>query len=64
MNGRVLVTELSGSESVAHFELNGRTWVAQSHGVHPYEVGVTHDFFVDVAGCLYFGADGGLVTAG
>jgi glycerol transport system ATP-binding protein len=64
VNGRVLVTELSGSESVAHFELNGRTWVAQSHGVHPYQVGAAHDFFVDVAGCLYFGADGGLVTAG
>jgi glycerol transport system ATP-binding protein len=64
LNGRVLVTELSGSESVAHFDMNGRTWVAQSHGVHPYEVGAMHDFFVDVAGCLYFGADGGLVAAG
>jgi glycerol transport system ATP-binding protein len=64
LNGRVLVTELSGSESVAHFDMNGRTWVAHSHGVHPYKVGATHDFFVDVAGCLYFGADGGLVAAG
>jgi glycerol transport system ATP-binding protein len=64
LNGRVLVTELSGSESVAHFELNGRTWVAQSHGVHPYKVGAAQDFFVDVEGCLYFGADGSLVTAG
>jgi glycerol transport system ATP-binding protein len=63
LRGKVLVTELSGSESVAHFDMNGRTWVAQSHGVHPYEVGATHDFFVDVAGCLYFGADGDLVTA-
>jgi glycerol transport system ATP-binding protein len=63
LRGKVLVTELSGSESVAHFDMNGRTWVAQSHGVHPYEVGATHDFFIDVAGCLYFGADGDLVTA-
>lgn len=63
LSGKVLVTELSGSESVAHFDMNGRTWVAQSQGVHPYEVGATHDFFVDVAGCLYFGADGVLVRA-
>ncbi len=64
LNGRVLVTELSGSESVAHFDMNGRTWVAQSQGVHPYRVGEAHDFFIDVDGCLYFGADGNLVTAG
>ncbi len=63
-SGRVLVTELSGSESVAHFDLNGRTWVAQSHGVHPYQVGATHDFFVDVAGCLYFDTGGRLVASG
>jgi glycerol transport system ATP-binding protein len=64
LNGRVLVTELSGSESVAHFDMNGRTWVAQSHGVHPYEVGAEHDFFVDIAGCLYFSADGRLIETG
>ena len=62
LDGRVLLTELSGSESMAHFDLDGRVWVAQSHGVHPYEVGATHDFFVDIEGCLYFGADGNLVT--
>ena len=64
LNGRVLVTELSGSESVAHFDIDGRTWVAQSHGVHPYEVGAAHDFFIDVEGCLYFDADGRLVMTG
>jgi len=64
LNGRVLVTELSGSESMAHFDIDGRIWVSQSHGVHPYEVGESHDFFIDVAGCLYFEADGRLVTAG
>ncbi len=63
LKGRVLVTELSGSESVAHFDMNGRTWVAQSHGVHPYQVGEGHDFFIDTSGCLYFGADGALVQA-
>jgi len=64
LDGRVMVTELSGSESVAHFDMNGRVWVAQSHGVHPYKVGQLQDFFIDVEGCLYFEADGRLVTAG
>ena len=36
---RFLVTELSGSESVIHFELGGRTWVSQSHGIHAFQVG-------------------------
>ena len=58
------MTELSGSESVAHFDMNGRTWVAQSQGVHPYKVGTANDFFVDIEGCLYFDAGGALVTAG
>jgi ABC-type sugar transport system ATPase subunit len=33
VDGRVLITELSGSESVVHFELGGQTWVSQSHGI-------------------------------
>lgn len=62
LTGRVLVTELSGSESVAHFDLSGQAWVSQSHGVHPYEVGEAHDFFVDTSGCLYFDPLGRLVA--
>lgn len=61
--GRVQITELSGSESTAHFELEGRSWVAQSAGVHPYEVGDEHRFFIDTSGCLYFGSDGRRLVA-
>ena len=43
LDGVVQITELSGSESVAHFAVGDRTWVAQSNGVHPYRVGETHD---------------------
>ena len=50
----MLVTELSGSESVAHFELPGAVWVSQSHGVHLYEVGEQRPFYLDAARCLYF----------
>ncbi len=63
LTGRVLVTELSGSESVAHFDLSGDAWVSQSHGVHPYQVGEAHDFYVDTSGCLYFDAAGRLIAA-
>ena len=49
LKGVVQITELSGSESVAHFAVGDKVWVAQSNGVHPYRVGETHDFFLDVA---------------
>ena len=60
--GRVLVTELSGSESVAHFEMAGGAWVSQAPGVHPYEVGTSHEFHLDPAHCFYFGPDGRLAV--
>ncbi len=56
--GEVQITELSGSESIAHFELDGRVWVSQSHGVHAYQVGETHRFRINTRGCLYFGSNG------
>jgi len=58
LEGRVEITELSGSESVAHFTVAGHTWVAQSDGVHPYRLGTQHGFWLDVRHGLYFDADG------
>lgn len=58
LRGIVQITELSGSESVAHFQVGDRIWVAQSNGVHPYRVGDKQDFFLDVRRGLYFAADG------
>lgn len=58
ISGEVLVTELSGSESVAHFALADGSWVSQAQGVHPYSVGETHQFHLDPSACYYFGADG------
>jgi glycerol transport system ATP-binding protein len=58
VEGVVQITELSGSESVAHFTAGGRTWVAQSDGVHPYRLGATQSFYLDIGHGLYFTPDG------
>ena len=58
IQGRVLVTEISGSESVVHFELAGHTWVSQSHGVHPFEVGEQAKLYADVGRALFFDPSG------
>ena len=38
VEGTVLGTELSGSESVVHFEIEGQSWISQAHGVHPLPI--------------------------
>lgn len=63
VEGRVSIAELSGSESVVHFDVLGQTWVSQSHGVHSFKVGAAAVFRLDVARGLYFGADGRCVRA-
>jgi glycerol transport system ATP-binding protein len=64
IEGRVLVTELSGSESIVHFDLNGRTWVSQSHGIHQFEVGSTARLHVDVDESFFFDGEGRLIAGG
>ena len=62
ISGRVLVTEISGSESVIHFDLAGQTWVSQAHGVHRFEVGEQAQLHVDVGRALFFDPSGHLVA--
>ncbi|WP_299655764.1 ABC transporter ATP-binding protein [uncultured Tateyamaria sp.] len=62
LSGKVLVTELSGSESSAHFQLGDDGWVSLAHGVHPYEVGEAHEFYMDASHAFYFTQDGKLVA--
>lgn len=57
IDGQVLITELSGSESIMHFNFGGQTWVSQSRGIHQLKVGDHTQFYMDPARCLYFGAD-------
>jgi len=60
--GRVSVTELSGSESSAHFVFNGLGWVSLAHGVHQYTIGENHKFYMRPSMCFYFAPDGRLVA--
>ncbi|MGL4295415.1 MAG: ABC transporter ATP-binding protein [Aestuariivirga sp.] len=62
IEGRVLVTELSGSESVIHLSVAGKTWVSQSHGIHPFEVGSQARLHVEVDRGLFFLPSGELVS--
>jgi glycerol transport system ATP-binding protein len=63
VQGRVLISEISGSESVLHFSLAGGTWVSQAQGVRAHAVGENVPFALDVAQCLYFDAAGRRLAA-
>jgi glycerol transport system ATP-binding protein len=64
ISGRVLVTEISGSESVIHFDMKGETWVSQSHGVHPFDVGSIAKLYVDVDRAFFFDSSLSFVGGG
>ena len=63
IDGKVLVTELSGSESVVHFDVDGGTWISQSHGIHAFNVGDRASFYIDTSRCMYFGQDNARLAA-
>jgi glycerol transport system ATP-binding protein len=63
VSGRVSIAEISGSDSVIHFELGGAIWVSQSPGVRAFDVGQTAMFSLDMSRALYFAADGRCVGA-
>ena len=64
LEGQVLVTELSGSESSAHFRTAAGDWVSLASGVHPYAVGDVHRFYLDPADCLLFSPGGSRLSEG
>jgi glycerol transport system ATP-binding protein len=62
VEGEVLVTELSGSESTIHFDLAGSVWVSLSRGVDTFKVGERATLYADVGHSLLFEPDGALVA--
>ncbi|MEM7781252.1 MAG: ABC transporter ATP-binding protein [Pseudomonadota bacterium] len=55
---KVVVTELSGSETFVHFEAMGERWIALVPGLEPFEVGQICQVGVRPDDVLYFDSDG------
>ena len=63
IDGTVKVAELSGSESMIHFDAYGDPWISLSHGVHPFETGERATLHADMAHAFYFDSHGQLANA-
>ena len=61
IDGTIKVAELSGSESIIHFDAFGNDWVSLSHGVHPFAAGAKASLYADMRHCFYFDSAGRLV---
>ena len=59
---RVLLAELSGSESIVHVEIGGCTWISQSHGVHAVAVGAIEPMYLQTDRFFYFDEKGALLA--
>ncbi|MEO0671446.1 MAG: ABC transporter ATP-binding protein [Pseudomonadota bacterium] len=63
LQGRIIITEISGSESVIHFAHEGQTLISQAHGVHAFDIGDMASFAFDPAKCLIFDEAGARISA-
>ncbi len=63
VDGRVKVTELSGSESIIHFDMQGNPWVSLTGGIHGFKVGDSEAFYIDVSRGMYFDDNNNLIRA-
>ena len=61
-DAKVIVTEISGSESVIHTHIDNSTWISQSHGIHIIPIGSTAKLFVDLDQAMFFDGTGRLVS--
>ncbi|WP_075998080.1 ABC transporter ATP-binding protein [Salaquimonas pukyongi] len=60
----VKVAEISGSETMIHFDAFGDDWVSLSHGVHPFDAGAQAKLYADFSRAYYFSRDGQLAYGG
>jgi glycerol transport system ATP-binding protein len=61
IDGTIKVSELSGSESIIHFDMLGQPWVSLTHGIHPFVLDEKTHLYMDVTKGFYFGLDGRLI---
>jgi len=63
IEARVVVTEVTGSESFVHVDYAGRRWVMLEEGIHRFELGEMLRLFIDTRHLLVFDAAGTSVFA-
>jgi glycerol transport system ATP-binding protein len=63
LKGKVLLTEVDGSSTFTHLELEAEEWIMQRDGIHPKEPGTPCSVHVNPAEFYLFDAEGSLLTA-
>ena len=61
IKGKVLISELSGSESLIHFRNANLDWVSLSNGIHQMNVGQEAKLYMNVDEFMYFDQNNNLV---
>ena len=64
INGKVLISELSGSESLIHFTNGNLNWVSLSNGIQQKNIGENTKLFMNIDEFLYFDENNRLVNHG
>ena len=64
INGKVLISELSGSESLIHFTNGKLNWVSLSNGVQSKNIGEETKLYMNIDEFLYFDQNNRLVNHG
>ncbi len=59
---RVVVTEITGSETFAHLDHGGQRWISLAHGVHDLTPGAEQPVWLDPAHVYLFHEDGRLAA--
>ncbi len=62
-NAKVVVTEITGSETFVHFEAVGERWIALVSGVQEFAVGEVHRVGVRPNDLFYFDSEGKTISA-
>tara|TARA_B100000686_G_scaffold343783_1_gene425206 strand:+ start:249 stop:1316 length:1068 start_codon:yes stop_codon:yes gene_type:complete len=62
IKGKVLISELSGSESLIHFRNSNSDWVSLSNGTHQMNVGQEAKLYMNVDEFMYFDENNKLVN--
>jgi glycerol transport system ATP-binding protein len=62
IKGKVLISELSGSESLIHFRNSNSNWVSLSNGTHQMNVGQEAKLYMNVDEFMYFDQTNKLVN--